>query len=149
MTPYLFLLGRLLFGAYFIANGIKHFRMLGAITEAAASAGMPMPHVAAIASGALMILGGLSVMLGLLPRIGCLFLLAFLLPAAFMVHAFWRIDDPAQHALQLSLFLRNLALAGASLALMGAPSPWPLSLSSGRMRRPTGLTGRRLVERHA
>jgi len=42
---------------------------------------------------------------------------AFVLPAAWFLHAFWKVDDAAQRQSQRQSFLRNIALLGAALAL--------------------------------
>ena len=76
----------------------------------------------------MLLLGGLSVATGYQPVIGTLLLVVFLVPVAFIMHNFWAETDPMVRANQMAHFLKNLALAGAALALMGVPTPWPLSL---------------------
>src|SRR5438552_730700 len=87
-------LGRLLFGGYFLFSGINHFVMRQQMTAYAASHGVPAFMVAV--SGALIILGGLHVLFGALPRVGLGFILLFLLPVTFIMHAFWADTDPQQ-----------------------------------------------------
>ena len=52
-----------------------------------------------------------------LARYRTLMLGAFVLPAGLLFHAYWRVEDPAERQTQQMAFLRNVALAGASLAL--------------------------------
>jgi hypothetical protein len=49
--------------------------------------------------------------------LGFLILAAFLLPAALLIHAFWKLDDPEQVNVERAQFMKNLALTGACLAL--------------------------------
>lgn len=42
---------------------------------------------------------------------------AFVIPAAWFFHAFWKVDDAGQRQTQQQAFLRNVALFGAALAL--------------------------------
>ena len=43
---YLFVLGRILLGGYFIMSGFNHFKNLGMLTGYAQSKGVPMPKAA-------------------------------------------------------------------------------------------------------
>jgi uncharacterized membrane protein YphA (DoxX/SURF4 family) len=63
-----------------------------------------------------MLLGALSVLLGVWGDLGALLLLVFLLPTAFLMHAFWRESDPAAKQTEMIQFNKDVALAGAALA---------------------------------
>jgi len=123
-----FLLGRLIFGLFFIVGGVHHFlnpRLLGAYASAKH---VPVPRVTVPLTGIQLILGGASVATGYEPVVGGLLLVLLLVPAAFWMHNFWAERDPMLRAIQLGHFAKNLALGGAALALMGVPTPWPLSV---------------------
>ncbi|MEZ4621139.1 MAG: hypothetical protein R2867_37325 [Caldilineaceae bacterium] len=62
------------------------------------------------------------------PTLGIAALLLFLLPVTMLMHNFWTIGDPQMHAIELGLWMRNMALAGAGLFLLAVPRPWPWSL---------------------
>ncbi len=47
------------------------------------------------------------------------------------MHDFWVHEDPAQRQTEMISFLKNLALAGGALALMGAEEPWEASVATG------------------
>jgi putative oxidoreductase len=125
-----FLAGRVIFGLFFVINGVNHFAMWRAMSGYAASKGVPAPQAAVIITGIMLLLGGASVATGYQPVIGNLLLVIFLVPVAFWMHNFWAESDPMMRANQMAHFLKNLALAGAALALLGVPTPWPLSLGS-------------------
>jgi uncharacterized membrane protein YphA (DoxX/SURF4 family) len=59
----LFVIGRILFGGYFIYNALGHFMKLGALSGYAASKKIPMPKAAVIISGVALLLGGLSIVI--------------------------------------------------------------------------------------
>jgi putative oxidoreductase len=71
-------------------------------------------------SGVLAIAGGLSMLLGYHARFGAWVLIAFLVPVTAMMHAFWRLDDPATVHVQQAMFAKNVALIGACLLIAGA-----------------------------
>lgn len=124
----LLLIGRVVFGGFFIMSGINHFTNVGMMAGYAGSKNVPAPSLAVIGTGVLLVLGGLSVVLGFLPILGLLLLIIFLIPTSLLIHNFWTIQDPQQRAAEQVNFLKNLALAGAALALMYGASHWPLSI---------------------
>ncbi|HVL47474.1 MAG TPA: DoxX family membrane protein [Candidatus Thermoplasmatota archaeon] len=137
-----FLLGRLLFGGFFLLSAVNHFAGTRTLASVAESSGVPFPTFAVIATGGILLLGSISVTLGILPRLGLALIGIFLWAVTPIMHAFWMIDDPQQAMLQTILFLRNVALFGAVLALAAMPTPWPLSVGShlakGREERRVG-----------
>src|SRR5438045_5221664 len=58
-----FLLGRLIFGGFFIYNGINHFKQRKELAQYAGAKKVPLPDAAVTATGAAMILGGASILL--------------------------------------------------------------------------------------
>ena len=63
-VEFLFLLGRVLFGGFFVLSGIRHFQHLDMMAGFTGSKGFPAPKLAVIGSGLLILLGGLSILLG-------------------------------------------------------------------------------------
>lgn len=125
----LLLLGRIIFGGFFIISGINHFTNVGMMAGYAGSKNVPAPSLAVIGTGVLLIAGGLSVLLGILPILGLLLLILFLVPTSLLMHNFWTIQDPQARAADQINFLKNMALTGAALALMYGATSWPLSLT--------------------
>lgn len=123
-----FLVGRLLFGGFFLYNGINHFKEARVHIDYAAAKGLPAPGLAVSVSGLALIAGGGSILLGIKPKLGTLAILGFLLSASPLMHDFWRREDPDQRMNEMINFTKNLALAGAALALMAVKEPWPLSI---------------------
>lgn len=114
---YLFLLGRLLFGGYFIMNGWAHFSKLAMMKGYAAMKGVPAPALAVVVTGFMLFLGGISILFWWYVPFGAILLIIFLLTAAFTFHDFWNTTDPKDRMMQQMLFMRNFALTGAVLML--------------------------------
>lgn len=126
-----FLIGRILFGGFFIYSGIDHLRRAEQMAPYAKSKGLPTPDLAVKLSAVPLIVGGASVLLGLKPRVGAAAILAFLAGVSPVMHDFWRAKDPGQRQADMVNFLKNLALAGGALALMGVEEPWEASVPVG------------------
>ena len=125
---YLFLLGRLLVGAYFIMSGLNHFKYLEMFTGYAQSKGVKMAKPMVILSGLMMVLGGLGILLGVKVVCSILLLSLFLFTAAFKMHRFWEVSDHGARIGEEINFKKNLALMGALLMLLAIPTPWVMSL---------------------
>jgi len=133
-----FLIGRLIFGGYFIYNGINHFKQTETIAQYAGAKKVPRPREAVMATGAMMLLGGTSILLGIKPKYGAAAILGFLAGVSPIMHDFWRAEDPNQRMNDMINFTKNLALMGGAAALMAVEEPWPLSVpvaQPGRIER--------------
>ena len=124
----LLLIGRILYGGFFLMSGVNHFIKLNSYKPYAASKGVPAPGLAVAGSGLLILLGGLSVLLGFLPHIGLLLIVIFLVVTTPKMHAYWTLTDPMAKMGDQVNFMKNVALLGAALALAAIPQPWPMSL---------------------
>ncbi len=123
-----FLIGRIILGAYYIFNGMNHFMRLQMMKGYAASKGVPIPGLAVPFTGLMLILGGLSFISGFQPLIGSLLVILFLVPVAFIMHNFWAIADPQMKMVEMVNFTKNLALAASAAMFTLIPTPWPISL---------------------
>lgn len=122
--------GRVLFGGYFLYNGINHFLSRAAMAEYARAKQVPAADAAVMGTGALIVLGGLSLLSGTRPRIGASLIAAFLLGVTPKMHAFWEIEDDQQRMQEFVNFTKNLALVGGAALAAAVPEPWPVSLHS-------------------
>jgi putative oxidoreductase len=111
------LIGRIMFVFVFLTAGFAHLTGARTMAPYAKSRGVPVPTLAVLSSGLLLLAGGLMVLLGAWADLGCLLLLAFLLPAALTMHGFWKESDPQAKRMEMTQFSKDIALAGASLML--------------------------------
>jgi putative oxidoreductase len=124
-----FLIGRFIFGGFFLYNGINHLKQKKGLAQYAAAKNLPEPESAVVGSGIAMIVGGASLILGLQPKIGAAAIIAFLASASPLFHDFWNAADPHARQTEMIHFTKNLALLGAALALAGIED-WPASVAA-------------------
>jgi uncharacterized membrane protein YphA (DoxX/SURF4 family) len=129
-----FLIGRMLFGGFFLMSGIDHLRHREQMTPYVEAKGVPAAKLAVAASAIPLIIGGASMLLGVKPKLGALAIVGFLAGVTPTMHDFWRNDDPEERQNNQIHFLKNLALAGGALALMGVEEPWEASVPVGQPR---------------
>lgn len=125
----LFLVGRVVLGGFFLYNGIKHFKNRKSLAQYADAKKVPLPDAAIIVSGALLTMGGASLILGLKPKAGAAAIVSFLVTISPIMHDFWHSQDPNQRMNEMVNFSKNLALLGAVLALAGVEEPWAAAVS--------------------
>lgn len=119
------LLGRVLFGALFLASAMGHLTQTQTMAGYAASRGVPTATPLTVLSGVQILLGGISVVLGVWGDLGALLLTGFLAGTAFWMHAFWRESEPANRQMEMVHFNKDVALAGAALGFFWAFSTDP------------------------
>ena len=115
-----YLVGRFLLGGFFLYNGINHFKEREQLAQYAGSKGIQPADTAVVGSGTLLVASGMSLMLGAKPALGALGVIAFLLGVSPQMHDFWNVQDPQQRQSEMINFSKNMALAAAALALLGA-----------------------------
>lgn len=130
-----FTLGRILFGGFFLYNGINHFKQLKPMSQYVGSKNVPNPDIAVAVSGAALLLGGSSLLLGVKPKLGAMAVAGFLSTVSPIMHDFWNREDPQQRQSDMVNFTKNVALLGAALALMSIEEPWPASVPIAQAER--------------
>jgi len=128
----LHVLGRAIFGGFFVYNGINHLQNSGGMGQYAAAKGVPAAEQAVQVSGLMLLAGGLSIMAGLKPKQGLATIIAFLVPVSLQMHRFWEEADAQKRQTEMIQFMKNMALVGAALTLMHGREPWPASIDSVR-----------------
>jgi uncharacterized membrane protein YphA (DoxX/SURF4 family) len=110
-------------------TGFTIFTTFGMIVQYAKFKGVPFPAITQGVTGLMLLLGGLSIVFGLYHVVGIVLLVAFLVPVTFMMHNFWKLEDPQSRITDEINVMKNVALLGAILMLLAIPSPWPLSVT--------------------
>jgi putative oxidoreductase len=127
-----FLIGRVVFGGFFLYNGIHHLKQRKQMGQYADSKNVPMAEAAVVATGVTLIAGGTSILLGIKPKLGTAAIAGFLAGVSPVMHNFWNIQDPQQRMNEMINFSKNMALLGSAVALMGVNEPWPASVPISR-----------------
>lgn len=125
------LAARVLFGGVLAFMGVNHFLQTEQMTGYAQHKGLPAPRLSVLASGAVLVLGGLAIVAGAFPAVGGLAVAAFLLVSAVTMHDFWAVPDE-QTQDELTQFLKNVSLVGGALALLAVGGQaWPYAVGVG------------------
>jgi uncharacterized membrane protein YphA (DoxX/SURF4 family) len=110
-------IGRVLFALIFINSGIAHLTKLEAMTGYAKYKKVPAAKLSVIVSGLMILVGGLYIALGIYADLGALLIALFLIPAAVLMHAFWKETDATAKQNESIGFFKDLSLAGAALII--------------------------------
>jgi uncharacterized membrane protein YphA (DoxX/SURF4 family) len=111
------LIGRILFSALAISSALMgHFGATDATAGYAQARGVKSgARVWVLLSGVVLLAGGVFILFGLWPDLGALLYFIFLVAAAFAIHHFWTDDDPNVRQMEMTQFMKDMALAGAAL----------------------------------
>jgi uncharacterized membrane protein YphA (DoxX/SURF4 family) len=110
-------IARVLFALIFISSGISHLTKLEAMTGYAQYKKVPAAKFSVLLSGLMILIGGLYIAFGVYADLGALLLALFLIPTAFLMHAFWKETDPTAKQNETISFFKDLSLAGAALII--------------------------------
>jgi uncharacterized membrane protein YphA (DoxX/SURF4 family) len=110
-------IGRVLFALIFINSGIAHLTKLEAMTGYAKYKKVPAAKLSVIVSGLMILIGGLYIALGIYADLGALLIALFLIPAAVLMHTFWKETDATAKQNESIGFFKDLSLAGAALII--------------------------------
>jgi putative oxidoreductase len=132
------LLGRLLIAPIFLNAAYNHITQF-ANTKGFMASKMPLalPDGALTAllgiAVALLVFGGVFLLLGWQGRLGALLLVLFLIPVTLTMHSFWNVPA-ADVQMQMGNFMKNFALVGGLLFIM-AFGPGPFSIDGARAEK--------------
>jgi uncharacterized membrane protein YphA (DoxX/SURF4 family) len=112
----LLLVARLFFALLFIGSGIGHLRQTAAMAGYATSKGVPAAKASTVISGLMILVGAALIALGFYADLGALLIFVFLVPTAFLMHAYWKESDAMAKMNEMIAFNKDIALAGAALA---------------------------------
>ena len=108
------LIGRVLLSIIFIMAGVSKLGSVAGTAGYMASMGIPMPSFTVWLVIALEILGGFAILLGFFTRYAAWALAAFCVASGYLGH--FQPEDQ----MQMTSFMKNLAMAGGFLALAAA-----------------------------
>ena len=108
------LIGRVLLSIIFIMAGVSKLGSVAGTAGYMASMGIPLPGLTVWLVIALETLGGLAILLGFFTRYAAWALAAFCVASGYLGH--FQPEDQ----MQMTSFMKNLAMAGGFLALAAA-----------------------------
>ena len=122
------LAGRMLFAFLFLQSGWHKIFDFGGNVRVMTGKGIPMPELLLVLTIILVVAGGLMILFGWYARWAALALFAWMIPATLLYHAFWAFE-PAQVFNQTNHFLKNVAIMGVLLMIVGMGTG-PMSLDN-------------------
>ena len=127
----LVLVGRLLFGGLLAFQGLNHFMNVDEMAGYAEGKGVPAPRFGVVASGVMLLLGGLGILLGVYPVVAAGMLAVFFILVTPVMHDFWAVPEDQQQD-EMVDFIKNVELLGASLVfLVLGGETWAYALNIG------------------
>jgi putative oxidoreductase len=119
---WMMILGRILIAAIFLLNAVGIIDQSTPAKELE-DRGFPRAIVPSVmlAGRSLQFLAGTALGLGILPQLAAMALLAFIVPATFISHAFWLSVGKPNLQGQLVNFFKNFAIWGALLFIASVP----------------------------
>jgi putative oxidoreductase len=98
---------------------------------------VPLAPLALLVTLIVIFMGCLSLLFGYHARHGAVKLCALTVTAAVVMHAYWKVDDPARRTIEFGFFARDWAIAGGLLLMVGmGPGPFAVdNRGSGAKRR--------------
>ena len=129
------LIGRLALAWFFLGEAWARANDWGGTLALMGSAQIPAAPVVLVLALAVMVVGGISLILGYHARHGAILLFGFTIAASISLHAYWTLPDNAQRLAVFAVFASDIAIAGGLLVIVGM-GPGPFALDNvGRKRR--------------
>ena len=113
----LMMLGRVVFGAFFLIAGVRNFWHFSERRVLATNYGRPLPTPLLAIGFAAQLIGGLSLIIGLWTAVGALILIAFLIAATPLYHNLFMFHGKERDP-HLYLTLVNITLCGGLLLVI-------------------------------
>ena len=116
--PAIGILARILFTLIFFLSGVTHFTDVAGYV-ALMHASIPFRPFWVIVSGVVELAGAGLVLANFRPRLGAWLIVLFLVPVTFTVHGvgIFTAPDERMQAVQISMFLKGLAMTGCALLI--------------------------------
>lgn len=116
--PAIGIAGRVMFTLIFFLSGITHFTGIDDYVRLMPEA-IPWRTFWVLISGVVELLGAVMVLTNRSPRLGAWLIVLFLVPVTIVVHGTEMVTNPDERmrAIQLSFFLKGVAMTGAALLI--------------------------------
>ena len=116
LNPAIAIVARVLFTLIFFLSGITHFTSMLNYVNLMHPA-IPFRPFWVMTSGAVELAGAILILFNYRPRLGGWLIVLFLVPVTFVVHglAIVTLTDPVMKAVNVSMFLKGLAMIGCAL----------------------------------
>ncbi|MGQ0742406.1 MAG: DoxX family membrane protein [Alphaproteobacteria bacterium] len=113
------LLGRLALAWFFLSDAYMRASDWSGTVALLNGKNIPVPEIVLFVALSAMVLGGLSLVLGLRTKAGAALLFAFTITSTVLLHDYWTLADAEARQADFQIFIRNVAIAGGLLLLLG------------------------------
>ena len=117
---YLFVIGHIVLGLYFVRSGFMHFKNLKMLEGYTKSKNVLYPKYAVIGTGILLLIGGIGITLWVYPKLALFCIAVFLIFTTYMMHQFWKVTDPMARMGEQVNFYKNIALLASVFIMLGS-----------------------------
>ena len=139
------LLGRWVLAWFFLTQAYRYALDWNNTAVLLTMKNIPTPPIILLVVLVGLLLGSLSLVLGFCTRAGALALFAITIAASVTLHDYWHIRAAAARAADYDIFVRNIAIAGGLLMLIGMGSG-RFGMDNARAKpsaKPSGKSGKR------
>lgn len=122
-------LGRIAIAWFFLSEAWSKLSDFAGTVAVLHAAHVPAPAPLLVVGLTLVFLGAAALVFGFHARHGAVLLFATTVIVSVILHAWWNLQDTGERAAAFDLFLRNMAVAGGLLLLVGM-GPGPIALDN-------------------
>lgn len=119
--------GRCAFVYFYVSSAVDMLGNWQAMAADLTARHVPIPPLVLVVALVLTFMGSISLLFGWHARHGAVLLFVMTITAAFGLHDFWHYSEPAARAAQFNIFIRDFAICGGLLLLVGmGPGPFAI-----------------------
>ena len=129
------LIGRLVIAWFFLSDAWGRLLNFDATVTLMRLQHIPAAPLLLVLALLVVALGGLSLIFGYQTRHGAVLLFGFTVVVSVLMHAWWNLHNEVDRAADYDIFIRNMAIAGGLLLLVGiGPGPFAVD-NAGKKKR--------------
>ncbi len=119
--------GRCAFVYFYLTSAMDILGNWQGIAADLAAKNVPLPPLVLLIALVFIFMGSISLLFGYHTRYGAVMLFGMTIVATFALHDYWHYADPHARAQQLSIFIRDFAICGGLLLMVGmGPGPFAI-----------------------
>ena len=120
-------LGRCAFVWFYLTSAADIMANWHAISAVMDAKHIPIPPLMLLLALLIVFMGVISLFFGYHTRYGAVMLFAVTISAAFGLHDYWHYADAGAHTAQFNIFIRDFAICGGLLLMVGmGPGPFAI-----------------------
>ena len=119
--------GRCAFVYFYITSAMDILANWQGVAGELAAKHVPLPPLFLLIALVFIFMGSISLLFGYHTRYGAVMLFGMTIVATFALHDYWHYSDPHARAAQMNIFIRDFAICGGLLLMVGmGPGPFAI-----------------------